>query len=462
MGRKRDMQIADMVGKPISEKIDKVEEAIRRDGNQTREEYKEQISNLKNVVDVVLDDLSSREKKELYDLNTIIDISSLEETERRFLVEALYTLAGMTEEVVDSQQVFIRSVQKYLGIKNVQTMVDLSSVENIENIPTQKALMQTIMEFLFLENNDHSYIVEYEDVFSYFSVNKKGIHEIQKAISNIYMAVGNQGLSEKYGFVVEPDLNETLCENIDIAEVKKILTSWRNQELESYEALFTAYFLASDLYFSKDIDYWEEDIKSMSACKSKAEEVLESLYNGCVSLMSPYSSSSVYFTVAKSFYEDFESDITKLQHHFRNLREMGGNEDKMSMIESLLESSKLQNSIQEVLREEIQDSYYRLDDFTKYSKLIEYDEWGRTEMCDIGQTGIEKLVDIVFTFVDNAINIYYRYSCSKAWRKIETDINKKAKHYDKSGALAVKKVLIKKHIEPAEFLIDEIRIALEK
>lgn len=200
MSGKRDMQIADMVGKPISEKMDQVAEAVCRDGEQTRAEYKRQIGGIKKVVDEMRDDLSAREKKELYDLNTLIDVAKLDDTEKRFLVEALYTLAGMCEQITDAQQAFIRSVQKYLDIKNVQTMVDLSSIENIDNNPSQKAILQTVMEFLFLENNDHTYTEEYEDVLSYFSVNKRGIQVIQDAISNIYHATGEQGLSEKYGF----------------------------------------------------------------------------------------------------------------------------------------------------------------------------------------------------------------------------------------------------------------------
>lgn len=202
MGRKHDAEIADMIGKPIGKKLDSLDEDIRL----SNEEFRKGINDIKDTVDEVIDDLSNSRKKELFDLNTLVDISTLEETEKRLLLEALYTLADMIEQVTDTQQTFIRSVQRYLGIKNVQTKVDLSRIENIDNIPAQKALLQTIMEFLFLENNDHSYMDKYDEVLSYFSVNKRGIQEIQSAISNIYTAVGAQGLSEKYGYIADEEV----------------------------------------------------------------------------------------------------------------------------------------------------------------------------------------------------------------------------------------------------------------
>lgn len=85
-------------------------------------------------------------------------------------------------------------------ITNIQKDIDLSSIENIESISTQKAILETIMEFLFLEYGNHDYMDDYEDIFDYFSVNRKGIREIQDGIDAMYESMGIQGIAEHYSF----------------------------------------------------------------------------------------------------------------------------------------------------------------------------------------------------------------------------------------------------------------------
>lgn len=185
--------------KPFEEKFNR----ISSDFQKTAERINSNIDDLNRASDFIIDELNSIEKKRLYDLNIVVDIDELGSDEKELLMAILYTLADMSEEVTQYQQDYLRAIRAYLQVKNVQNYVDLSVIENIESLNDQKAILQTIMEFLFIENADHHYMEEYEDVIDFFSVNKKSIKEIKECIDTIYKATGLKGLSEMYGY--EPE-----------------------------------------------------------------------------------------------------------------------------------------------------------------------------------------------------------------------------------------------------------------
>ena len=94
--------------------------------------------------------ITDHEKAALYRLNTPVDIADLGNQEKKMLVAILYQLASDETEVAEDQQNYIRAVQQYLSIFNPQTEIDLEVVEGIEDIPTQKAVLQAVLEFLYL------------------------------------------------------------------------------------------------------------------------------------------------------------------------------------------------------------------------------------------------------------------------------------------------------------------------
>ena len=186
--------------KPFEEKFKQVSEAVERVG----EGLNQKLDNIKGTMNTVIDDLSSIQKKELYDLSTQYDIKELERPDKELLIAGLYTLSAMSDNLTEYQKAFIRSVQKYIGVKNPQTSVDLSiAIENVENVTTQRAILQAFMEFLYLENENVSFLDDYEELFEFFNVNKKGRESIIDSIQKVYHATGAQGISEKYGYVPE-------------------------------------------------------------------------------------------------------------------------------------------------------------------------------------------------------------------------------------------------------------------
>lgn len=200
--------------KPFEAKFEKISKDTRKIG----ENINKKLDGLGEVMDAVIDDLSDIQKKELYNLNTPFDLNEdLDDDEKEILAALLMKLSEMAENNTYQKQ-FIRSVNNYIGIISPQIGLDISCIENIENINSQKIILQAMMEYLYLECHNFDFLEEFEDIFENFSVNKKGIREIQGYIESVYHAVGAEGIAEKYGYVPEEAANGS---DIDHQAAKK-------------------------------------------------------------------------------------------------------------------------------------------------------------------------------------------------------------------------------------------------
>lgn len=178
----------------------KQEAAIRRVGEEVAKTAGK-VDKLGGKIGEITDYITDKEKAELYKLNTPVDIADLDDAEKRILLATLYQLSADEAEVTEEQQNYVRAVQQYLKIYNPQTEIDLSAVENIEDISTQKAVLQASLEFFRLGTHPDELTEEQEDFLDYFQVNRRTRREINGCIEVIVEAVGIRGLSEKYGFV---------------------------------------------------------------------------------------------------------------------------------------------------------------------------------------------------------------------------------------------------------------------
>lgn len=158
----------------------------------------------------------------MYQLSTPMDIKDFDDPEKRLLLAVLYQLAddeGIS--VTDEQRAYIRSVKRYLEIANPQTDIDLSAVENIDSIDVQKAFLQVVLEFFYLQEGDELSDAQ-EEFLSYFSVNKKQAELIEIRVSRLYNSMGAIGLAEKYGYVPEKLEESTVSEPNAAEEVGNI------------------------------------------------------------------------------------------------------------------------------------------------------------------------------------------------------------------------------------------------
>lgn len=135
---------------------EKQKNTIRHIGNQV-EEVKSSIGGLNQNIQNISDYITDKEKAELYKLNTPVDIADLDDAEKRILLAVLYQLSTDDPEHTPQQENYVRAVQKYLEIHNPQTQIDLESVENIEDISAQKAVLQTVLEYFYLGTHPGTY-----------------------------------------------------------------------------------------------------------------------------------------------------------------------------------------------------------------------------------------------------------------------------------------------------------------
>lgn len=186
---------------------EKQEAAIQHVGAEI-EKTAGKVDKLGGKIGEIADYITNQEKAALYKLNTPVDIADLDDAEKRILVAVLYQLSADEDEVTEEQQNYVRAVQQYLKIYNPQTEINLEAVENIEDISTQKAVLQATLEFFRLGTHPEELTEEQEDFLDCFQVNRKTRREINGYIDAIVEAVGLQGLSEKYGFVANQPRSE--------------------------------------------------------------------------------------------------------------------------------------------------------------------------------------------------------------------------------------------------------------
>lgn len=188
----------------------KQEEALQHILEEVRQGKKDMETALKELngnIDDLYNHLKSKEKAQLYTVYTPFDIKNLGEQEKLFLVGALYRLT-MDKAPNENQQNYLRAIQKYLEIKDPPFGTDPMAIENIEDIPTQKAILQAVLEFLSLQDGDSYDETELQQNFlDAFSVNARGRQEIMDHVNLLYAATGAKGLAEKYGYVPEDELN---------------------------------------------------------------------------------------------------------------------------------------------------------------------------------------------------------------------------------------------------------------
>ena len=180
------------------------EKIFEDQSNQTKESMdaiNANVDSIHSVVDVVLDDLVAQEKQRVYNLDTDYDILTLDQDEREFAIAMLYTLSQLMDETTEKQKQYLLNIQRYLNIRTPQVQIDVSSIENIENLKTQKMLYRIVTEYLFLAQENFEYAENFKYIFDYFSINKQSKNSIRGNIENIYKAVGADGLIEFYGYL---------------------------------------------------------------------------------------------------------------------------------------------------------------------------------------------------------------------------------------------------------------------
>ena len=158
-----------------------------------------------NIMDTILQDLSAQEKRDTYGICTPFDISDMNRDDQEFLVSLLDELSDHYRTPKDAiaheaQDIYLRAVHFHLQILDIQRENTLDNIKNIDSKRAEKAILQCVMEYFFLENYDHSYIQTHSDILNRFDANEDDIKGIQERIDAFCRKVGPAGLSEKYTY----------------------------------------------------------------------------------------------------------------------------------------------------------------------------------------------------------------------------------------------------------------------
>ena len=201
--------------KPFEAKFAQYGEALKHLENN----FGAQWNRTKEVADKILNSIEATERERLYGLYAQTDIKQLKSEYKEILIAALYTLS--TESSNELQQSYVRSVKKYLDIKNPQTSFNFAGIENIDSQIAQKAIFQSCVEYLLLGDDGPAFFKEYgENLFSLFVIKEETKEEIWGNVLQIYSATGPLGLSEKYGFVPEtPESNIGQNEAVELEDL---------------------------------------------------------------------------------------------------------------------------------------------------------------------------------------------------------------------------------------------------
>lgn len=267
----------------VYEEFGKKQEAAIRHGGEEIEKTAGKADRLGGKIGKITNYISDQEKAALYKRNTPVDIADLDDAEKRILLAVLYQLSTDEEELTEEQQNFILAVQQYLKIYNPQTEIDLEAVENIEDISTQKAVLQTVLEFFYLRTHPGIYSDDQMVFLDCFQVNRKTRREINGYISAIVEAVGMKGLSEKYGFVAAQPHSEfarykgngPIPEKVaDLFEIQKGLTFFYDQKcfIETKD-----YLVYCKVPKSSIAPWGPEDIENGFYCMAKQTGKIEGL-----------------------------------------------------------------------------------------------------------------------------------------------------------------------------------------
>ena len=184
--------------KPFEDKFAQYSEAL----NRLEKDFGENWNKAKNVADKILESVEATERARIYGLHTQTDIKTLKPEYKKILIAILYTLSSDSSN--EFQQSYIRSVQKYLDIKNPQISIEFSAIDQIDSRNVHKAIFQSCVEYLLLGNDDPALFQKYGDqLFSQFILKDDDMEAIWGNVLYIYTAIGPLGLAEKYGFVPE-------------------------------------------------------------------------------------------------------------------------------------------------------------------------------------------------------------------------------------------------------------------
>lgn len=422
---------------------EKQENAIRHVGQEV-EKTAQKVDKLGGKIGEIADYITDKEKAELYRLNTPVDIADLEDAEKRILLAVLYQLSADADEVTEEQQNYLRAVQQYLKIYNPQTEIDLSAVENIEDISAQKAVLQAVLEFFRLGAAPEELTEGQEDFLDYFQVNRRTRREIDGFIDAIVEAVGIKGLAEKYG---NTEMLQQAEEQFE--EALKVFENRISEYLHVSSGVFC--YLSPDKNWSNITRMAcsdSESYKEQSKCRNEAQRSLERYHREIAKQMASYTKRYGEKSIYKSLADSLDSQLRGRKTELSKLRN-SQTTAVLGEIEQYLTKTKVIDEIDPVY-DRLTDKYH-LPVSGGYNSQIEYEVWDPSEFED-------NLLAKAFAKGFKR----YGYTINSAVDSITNDGNEKLKDFEEDLTGEFNSLIDKYIIDPIQKLLPKLWDAISE
>lgn len=156
---------------------------------------------MKKAVNNVLELYTKDALEKYYGICNALSPKDLQEPEKKVLLDILSTLAFQIDNFNKSQKLYLSNLKQYLelGEYNPNVNYDFELIENIKDLDSQEIILKCVREFMFLEEEDFSFVETIEEVLEYFSIKTKIIRKIDDCISITHYLLGVNGVIQMYG-----------------------------------------------------------------------------------------------------------------------------------------------------------------------------------------------------------------------------------------------------------------------
>ena len=417
---KKGMKDAAKAYEAFGEKQEKALEVILEELRSGNIDIKTAIDNLDGNINSLYEYLNSQELAKLYTVYTPFDIKHLKDNEKLFLGGALLKLT-MDRTPTDAQQIYLNAVLKYLSLKEPPFGVDLFAIENIEEINAQKAIYQTVLEYLILQDGNHYDETEVQqDFLDSFCLNLRSRETIAKHVEILYSSIGSTGLSEKYN-VADPEI-----------AIKERVAEEREKLLDAVNKLDNI-ILSVSIYgdynlYDEDFDVINEEYPTKGSCQKAIENELRKKYNSVSEVFNSYSSNSIDKRIFIEIKKEVECFFEEIRHYSQKLENII-KKDSFYEITDLLEFELYKDSIQEALKENLSESICSSPSFVHYSQMLEYECFSFDEGLLASLTAkwsCENFYDIdIYADAQASADVFAKYANSIVCEKIVIPIKNK-------------------------------------
>ncbi len=384
-----------------------------------------------NNIDSLCDYISEKEKLAFYNLTPIFDIKNLEKEEKIVLVGILYLLANDTSPT-HYQQEYIQSIQKYLNIKDCPSAIYLDIIENIENLTTQKAMYQTILEYLSLQDGDYyDETIFQSNLLDLFNLNKKTCEKIKSHVELTIKIVGLKGLSEKY-LIVDPEAN--LNNRIKNKYKQLISTIEKLDEIRVHLVIECLYSL-----YKADFGIITSYYNTKGYCEMVVEDELRKEYDSIECIFNKYSPNAIDKKAYIEIKRETDPVFEEIRHHSQLLFDLADDKSIYNEFLNLTNIETFQKELQDVLNNELSRYNFSAHKFEYYKDMLEFD----SNYIGFHEKGFLKLIEKftaewycdtypfgeIYNDVQSNVDLYEIFVNNIIKEKLFTKLNNKTKEF---------------------------------